>query len=102
NNFADHIEELGEIAVAVLVAGPDFGGEMRVTFAVRGKIMSRTGRADAEGHVRVLRVGDDERARGGIRFDLGEFGVEGLHACTLASVSWSALAEFWSASFSLG
>jgi len=47
NNFADHIEELGEIAVAVLVAGPDFGGEMRVTFAVRGKIMSRTGRADA-------------------------------------------------------
>src|SRR6185436_17141969 len=34
----------------------------------------------AERHVRVLRVGNDERTRRAVGFDLSKFLVEGLHA----------------------
>src|SRR3989442_14003443 len=69
---------------------------MRWTFACSRKVIPRTRRANPEGHVRVLGVGNNESARRWIRFYLGQLGVEGLHAWSLSAcprVIWTAVAE---------
>ena len=76
HDLADDVEELGQVAVAELVAGPDFGREARRALAAQGEVRTRPGRAHAEGHISVLRVRDDECAGRRVGLDLGQLGFE--------------------------
>ena len=60
HDFADDVEEFGQIAVAVFFARPDFGRELRGPRAVAGEVAARAGGAHAERHVGVLGIGKDE------------------------------------------
>ena len=78
-DLADNVEELRQVPVAELIAAPDLGGKLRGLRAALREEAPRPRRAHAKRHVRILRIGDDERARGAVGLYLGELGFEGFH-----------------------
>src|SRR5262249_34144507 len=69
--FADDVEKLREVAVAILVACPDFRRKLRGTHSAGCEITAWAGGSHAKGHVGVFGIGDDESARGAICFYFG-------------------------------
>ena len=102
HHFADDVEELRKIAVPIFLPRPHFRGEARRALAATGQVGARPRRAHAKGHVGIFGIGQNECARGRIRFQLSQLGVERFHILTLARVSFRARADCWSAICSFG